>query len=135
MKNQFKKWCKVERCRFFPHCFPSFTKLPLWGSQSWSTYFLIEIALWKMENNEEAMCMVPLCSLFYWHFCTLVTSIFYVTIQAVVTHHMWAYSKNIIRNLFRHLLNYLIVHRTSAWIFPVTFVIYYCNYLNPKIQS
>ena len=30
----------------------------------WSTYFLIEEALWKMENNEEAMCKVPLCILF-----------------------------------------------------------------------
>ena len=50
----------MEPCKLLPHYSPSFTKLPLWRSQIWSIYFLIEAAFWKMENNEVGMCKVSL---------------------------------------------------------------------------
>ena len=55
----------MEPCALLPHYVLSFTKLSLWGSQILSTYFLIEEALWKMENNEKVMCKVPLWILFF----------------------------------------------------------------------
>ena len=36
--------------------FAIFHDASLWGSTIWSPYFLIEVALWKMKNNEEAVC-------------------------------------------------------------------------------
>ena len=58
------KSAKVGRRTLLSHYFSSFTKLPEWASQIESKYFFIELAWWKIKNNEEAMCDVPLCTLF-----------------------------------------------------------------------
>ena len=63
----------MESCTLLPYYFPSFTKLPLWGSLIWSTYFLIEETLWKIENNEEAMYIRLHFASFF-----IVTSTFYI---------------------------------------------------------
>ena len=55
-------------CTLLPHYFPFFIKLPLWGSMLIKFGFLIDEALWKMKNNEEAMCKVSLCILVFTHF-------------------------------------------------------------------
>ena len=45
-------------CTSLLYYFSSFTKFPLWGSQIWSTYLLIEVTFWSIEDITEAMCIV-----------------------------------------------------------------------------
>ena len=46
----------MKSCTLLPLYFPSFTKLSLWGSRIWSTYSLIEEALWKMLSVMREHC-------------------------------------------------------------------------------
>ena len=59
--------------------------LSLWGSQIPSTYLLIEVALWKMENNEDATCKVPLCMLFLQFVCSDIMYYYFVILIFVFT--------------------------------------------------
>ena len=51
----FFSYCPRQSYRF--NYFSSFQ------SKIWSTFFFIEVTLWKIENNEDAICKVPLCLL------------------------------------------------------------------------
>ena len=67
-KYFIEKACKLEPCTMLPHYFLSFTKVPLRESMLIKFGFLIEEALWKMKNNEEAICKVPLYMLVFTNF-------------------------------------------------------------------
>ena len=57
------KTCKVGPCTLLPYYSLYFT-MQKWGNILIKFVFLIKKALWKMGNNEEAMCKVPLCMVF-----------------------------------------------------------------------